>query len=330
MNEKIVKYLLVVLIIIVGFQLILFLWNSTKFVHKHFLLKEKNLAKRYGENSYVIITGASSGQGQQFAYEFAKRGFNLILIGSERTANTINYIHKNISPSTKIVFIKKDFRKAHQPMFFDDIEEEIQKIDDNISGLVNNVAYRVGWNPYHNMPEELINDSIIVGTIVQAQLTRICIKYFLERKTKNFIVNITAQCMTPTYLFGNYENGIISVPFLSVYEAANAFGFYHGNSIHKEYSSFTDKIDIMNVMPGAVITENTEYLADTIFSVKADIFVSNIMRQLGTYNGNTYGYWGHEFTILLVNIFPFIKKRILYNVGYTISDNYMNTPKKKY
>ena len=62
------------------------------------------------------------------------------------------------------------------------------------------------------MPEELINDSIIVGTIVQAQLTRICIKYFLERQTKNFIVNITAQCMTPTYLFGNYENGIISVP----------------------------------------------------------------------------------------------------------------------
>ena len=330
MNDKLVKYLLVVLIVIVGFQLILFLWNSTKFFHRHFIVKEKDLLKRYGENSYVIITGASSGQGQQFAYQFARRKFNLILIGSERTSRTIDYIHKNISPSIKIVFIKKDFRKAHQPLFFDDIEDEIQKINGNISGLVNNVAYRVGWNPYHNMPEELINDSIVVGTIVQAQLTRICIKYFLERKNKSFIVNITAQCMIPTYLFGNYENSVISVPFLSVYEGANAFGFYHGNSIYKEYASFTDKIDIMNVMPGAVVTENTEYLANTIFSVKAEEFVSNIMRQIGTYNGNTYGYWGHEFTILLVNIFPFIKTRILYNVGYTISNNYMNSPKKKY
>ena len=173
-----------VLIVIVGFQLILFLWNSTKFFHRHFIVKEKDLLKRYGESSYVIITGAHSGQGQQFAYQFAKRGFNLILIGSERTSNTIDYIHKNISPSTKIVFIKKDFRKAHQPLFFDDIEDEIQKINGNISGLVNNVAYRVGWNPYHNMPEELINDPIVVGTIVQAQLTKFVSNTFLNVKLK--------------------------------------------------------------------------------------------------------------------------------------------------
>ena len=76
-----------------------------------------------------------------------------------------------------------------------------------------------------------------------------------------------------------------------------------------------------------LLPTNTEYLANTIFSVKAEEFVSNIMRQIGTYNGNTY-YWGHEFTTLLVNIFPFIKTRILYNVGYTTSNNYMNSPKK--
>ena len=34
----------------------------------------------------------------------------------------------------------------------------------------------------------------------------------------------------------------ICVPFLSVYEASNAYGFYHANSIFKEYK---DKFDLV-------------------------------------------------------------------------------------
>ena len=176
----------------------------------------------------------------------------------------------------------------------------------------------------------MITDRIVVGTIVQSQLTRICLKRFLERTQKSFIANITAQCIFPTFGFGEIMDNHISVPFLSVYEASNAFGFYHGNSIYKEYKDFSDKIDIMNVMPGAVVTDNTQFLGNTIFSVNADVFVSNVVRQLGTYSGNTYGYWGHECSIMLVNLFPFMKNRILYNAGYTIANEYMKIPKKKY
>ena len=330
MTNRVAKYFLIFILVIIAFQIILFLWSGTQFLGRHFLCKEKDLIKRYGKGSYILITGASSGQGQVFAYEFARRGFNLILIGSERTDNTINHIKTKISPDIKIKFIKKDFRKAHQPLFFQEIEEAIDQIDGNLGGLVNNVGYRVAWNPYHKMPEELINDSIMVGTIVQAQLTRICIKHFIERKDKSFLINITAQCVMPSFMFGNLNDNIISVPFLSVYEGANAFGFYHGNSIYKEYKGFTNKLDIMNVMPGAVLTDNTRYLEKTFFSVESDIFVNNIIRQIGNYNGNTYGYWGHEFSIFLTNLFPFIKNRILYNVGHTISEQFMKTAPKKY
>ena len=381
LSSKFLRYIIYFIAIIVIYQALLLLLATNRFVHKHFICKGVNFTKRYGKDSYVLITGASSGQGKYFAKEFARIGFNLILIGSERTEGTIKEINYEIDksnrvvnvkndeeyemdrntktnakktnakktnakktnakktnsnketfrhPKTKIVFIKKDFRKAHQPIFFSEIESAIQNIDGNICGLINNVAYRVAWNPYHNMPEHLINDTIIVGTIVQSQLTRMCMPRFLERNYKSFLINITAQCIFPTFGFGEIMDNNITVPFLSVYEGANAFGFYQGNSIYKEYKQFTDKIDIMNVMPGAVVTENTEYLSNTVFNVDAETFVKNIINQLGIYDGNIYGHWGHEFSILLVNMFPFIKNKILYNVGYNISQDFMNKPAKKY
>ena len=337
-KKHILKTLIYIIVLVAVFQLCLFFISSAKFFHRHFLLKGKNLSNLYGENSWVIITGASSGQGKYFAHEMAKRNFNLILIGSERTKNTIDEISK-INLNTQIKFIQKDFRRAYEPDFFKEIETVIDsfEVNGNVSGLINNVAYRIAWNPYHETPEHHINDSIIVGTIVQSQLTRIAIDKFLKRdgdnKSKsNFIVNITAQCIFPTFGIGQMMDNNITVPYLSVYEGANAFGFYQGNSIYKEYKmkKYKNKIHILNVMPGAVVTENTEYLGNTMFNVSAQKFVNNVVRQIGTYQGNAYGYWGHEFSILLVNLFPFLKDKTLHDVGLNISKDFMTKPKKKY
>jgi short-subunit dehydrogenase len=337
-KKQVFKSLLYLIFIIALYQICIFLFSSAKFFHRHFILKGKDLSNMYGKNSWVIITGASSGQGKYFAHEMAKRDFNLILIGSERTHSTIEEISR-INPNTEIKFIQKDFRQAYEANFFKEIESviDLSEVKGNVSGLINNVAYRIAWNPYHETPEHHINDSIVVGTIVQSQLTRIAIDKFLKRdgvnKSKsNFIVNITAQCIFPTFGIGQIMDNNITVPYLSVYEGANAFGFYQGNSIYKEYNmaKYKNKIHILNVMPGAVVTENTEYLGNTMFNVSAEQFVKNVVKQIGTYQGNAYGYWGHEFSILLVNIFPFIKDKTLYNVGLNISKDFMTKPNKKY
>ena len=71
-------------ILYVIFEVLILLYKSYRFIQKHFFYKELNLIERYGENSWVLITGPSSGQGKQFALQLAKRGFNIILVGSER------------------------------------------------------------------------------------------------------------------------------------------------------------------------------------------------------------------------------------------------------
>ena len=94
--RKPLKILLFLILILAIFQLGLFLNASGRFLHRHFLIKEKNLIKIYGQDSWILITGASSGQGKHFAIEMAKKGFNLILIGSIRTKSTIQEIENMI------------------------------------------------------------------------------------------------------------------------------------------------------------------------------------------------------------------------------------------
>ena len=313
--------------LLVVYQLLLLFYYFCRFIYRHFIMKKKDLLKRYGYNSYVLITGASSGQGYHFATEFASLGFNLFLIGSIRTKKVINELNTQY-PAINIIFIEKDFRKAYEPSFFNDIKDTINSI--NVSILINNVAHRSAWKPYHKMPNQLINDTIIVGTIVQSQLTRLVIPQFIKRKEHNAILNITAQCIFPTYGFGEILDNAVSVPYLSVYEAANAFGYYQSNSLMKEYEKYNYKLDILNIMPGAVLTENTKYLKNTIFNVKVNTFVKNIIKMIGNVNGNYYGYWGHEFSVFLVNLFPFLKNQILHKTGETITNEYMSTPPKKY
>jgi short-subunit dehydrogenase len=311
-----------ILLFLIIVQLILLLIQFILGIYKYFIIKELNLIERYGKGSWVIITGASSGQGYDFAIAFAKRGFNILMIGSKRCIETKTFINTHY-PNVKTKMIIKDFRKAFQDDFFNDIEKEINNIGINNALLINNVGHRVGWKPYHKMNPNYIRDTIVTGTIVQSRLTHMLIPYFLERNkigVKSGLINITAQCMHPNFLFGITMSNEISVPYLSVYEASNAFGFYQGNSIYKEYEGI---FDILNITPGAIVTNNTKYLSETIFNIESKIFVDNVISFIGNIQGTTCGYWGHALSTYLINFAPFIKDKILNNVGEIITHNFM-------
>lgn len=295
-----------------------------KGINKFYIIKELNLNQKYGANTYCVITGSSSGQGKLLAEKFAQRGFNLLLIGSKKIKTVKDQIIKAY-PNCVIEIIIKDFRKASESHFFKDIETKFNELNTKISILINNIGYRTGWNPYHKIDPKLIIDTISAKAIVQSYLCRLIIPIFLQRKqqTKNScLINISAQCINPNFLFG-FSNEI-SVPYMSVYEATNAFAFYHSQSIYKEYKN---DFDILNITPGAVITQNTSFLKNTIFNVGVDKFTDNIIRFIGNVQGSTCAYVGHAMSGYLINLFPPAKEKILEKVGLTITTDYMKNKK---
>lgn len=239
--------------------------------------KTINLNERYGENSWVVITGPSNGIGKQFAIQFAQLNFNLLLIGSRNIFKVEQEI-REFNKDIQIKSIIKDFCKANEADFFDDIEKEINKIGYYLGIMINCVAHRTGWIPYHEMPSTRINDSIICGTIVQAQMTKIVIPWFLkraelEKPVKSALIDITSLCTSKKNLYN--KNNIITIPYLSVYEATKAFTYHHSCSIYEEYR---DKFDHLIVMTGAVITNRTKsMLSIPRFSPIMNNFINNTL-----------------------------------------------------
>ncbi len=322
--KKIYNFFLGLIILFCFYQTILAIGFSVIFIKKFFFTKEKNLIKRYGKNSWVIITGGSGGQGKQFALKLAKRGFNIFIIGYKSSLKVEKEINKKF-PTVKTKVIIKDLGKSYINNFFDNIENACSNID--VSILINNVGHRTGWIPSHKQPPQDIIETIACGTIVQSRLTQILIKKFLNRpkKYKSCIIFTTAQCMHSNFGLSIYPNEI-SVPYIGVYEAANSFGYYHACSIYKEYKN---EIDILNITPGAVITENTHYLKGTLFSTTSPKFVKNIIKLMGNVQGTTFAHWGHSISNTLVSFFPFIKNPILEKVGRKIAIDYMKRSQKK-
>lgn len=313
--------------IFVVVELLVLLLQGCWAIYKYFWMQELDLTARYGKDSWVIITGASSGQGRRFALEWAKRGFNLFLIGSLRTMTVIQEVHKQF-PHTQVRFIAKNFADAHQDNFFDDISEEIDRLPmDSISVLVNSVGHRVGWNPFHEMPVEKIRDVIVTGTIVQARLIHLLLPKLITRQgrtgNRSLILSLTAQCMHPSFGPGGLLGGgnEITVPYLTIYEPTNAWGYYQMQSIVAEYG---DQLDLLNITPGAVKTINTqEALEHTLGAVNDVEFVSNIFKMMGNVQGETCAHWAHAASLYAVNLAPWLKSTILKNTGQKIAHNYM-------
>lgn len=137
-------YCLTVIIEILGwiglFRLCFELYN---FAYQRFFAKDRKgleLRNKYGEDSWAIITGSTSGIGLGFAKYLASKGFNLVCISRnpEKLKEKEAEIKAEAKGEIKIKNITKDFTQAYQADFYNDIAETVKDLD--ISILVNNVG----------------------------------------------------------------------------------------------------------------------------------------------------------------------------------------------
>lgn len=175
--------------------IVLVKWGSTVLGWIKNLLgySQKSLSERYGSESWVLITGGSEGIGLALAKEFAKTGFNLILVARNPAQIARAKIEIQLgSPTTKLLLFARDFTHCHQTDFFSELSAQIADLD--VSILVNNVGK---FADEATLSVGNIQDLIKVNMCAQPGLVKLLHPKFSSRKSLSAI--ITISCATYSF-----------------------------------------------------------------------------------------------------------------------------------
>lgn len=156
-----------------------------RWVYVNFLRPGKNLRK-YG--SWALVTGPTDGIGKGFAFQLARKGLNLVLVG--RNPDKL----KDVSDAIQAKFGKTQIKTVVVD-FTGDLSEGIQRIRDTIEELdvgvlVNNVGISYPYARFfHEVDEELLKNLIKVNVEGTTKVTQAVLPGMLQRK-RGAIVNL--------------------------------------------------------------------------------------------------------------------------------------------
>lgn len=176
---------LVVLFTLGSLSVLRFSLAFLQWVYVNFLRPAKNL-KKYG--SWALVTGPTDGIGKAFAFQLARKGLNLVLVG--RNPEKL----KDVSDSILAKYGKTQIKTVVVD-FTGDLDNGVKRIRETIEGLdvgllVNNAGISYPYARFfHEVDEELLKNLIKVNVEGTTKVTQAVLPGMLQRK-RGAIVNI--------------------------------------------------------------------------------------------------------------------------------------------
>lgn len=198
-----------------------------------------------------LITGASSGIGRDMAFEFADRGYDLILVARsfDRLKEVKNEIIKKYD-KCNVMIMKCDVSDIEAVKnLYNDVREKFSNID----VLVNNAGFGDCGKFYET---DLEKDISMINTNILG--LHVLTKLFLQdmvKVNKGYILNIASIA------------GFLPGPLMATYYSTKAYVVRLTRAIAKELKVDNSKVRIAAFCPGPVDTEFNKN-ANVTFSLK--------------------------------------------------------------
>ncbi|KAJ1422664.1 Short-chain dehydrogenase/reductase SDR [Sesbania bispinosa] len=257
-----------------------------RWVYVNFLRPPKNL-KKYG--SWALVTGPTDGIGKSFAFELARKGLNLVLVG--RNPEKL----KDVSDSILAKFGKTEIKTVVVD-FAGDLDEGVKRIVEAIEGLdvgvlINNVGVSYPYARFfHEVDEELLKNLINVNIIGTTKVTQAVLPGMLKRK-KGAIVNIGSGAAIV----------IPSDPLYAVYAATKAYIDQFSRCLYVEYKK--SGIDVQCQVPLYVATKMASIKKSSFFVPSTNGYAKAGVRWIG-YDPRCTPYWPHTLLWALACSLP--------------------------
>ncbi|XP_043725428.1 very-long-chain 3-oxoacyl-CoA reductase 1-like [Telopea speciosissima] len=263
------------------FTLILLRW-----VYVSFLRPGKNL-KKYG--SWALVTAPTDGIGKGFAFQLARKGLNLVLVG--RNPDKL----KDVSDAIKAKFGKTQIKNVVVD-FSGDLSEGIRRIQEAIEGLdvgilINNVGVSYPYARFfHEVDEELMKNLVHINIEGTTKVTQALLPGMLKRK-KGAIVNIGSGAAII----------IPSDPLYAVYAATKAYVDQFSRCLYVEYKN--SGIDVQCQVPLYVATKMASIRKSSFFVPSTDGYARAAVCSIG-YEPRCTPYWPHSLLWGLLYFVP--------------------------
>ncbi len=192
----------------------------------------KSLKDKYGD--WALITGASSGIGEEFARSFAKEKINLILVA--RRKERLDNLSEELKTKHEI-----DVIAAPIDLIKDNFLNELKTYVDNreVGILINNAGFGSNGEFVNNDPQTEA-DMVRLNCVAPTILTHHFVRPMVKRGKGAIIFLGSVVAFQPT-------------PYMTTYSASKAFNSFMGDSLWYELKKYN--IDVLSLNPGGTETE---------------------------------------------------------------------------
>jgi short-subunit dehydrogenase len=168
--------------------------------------KEPTVSQQTTSKQTALITGASGGIGLELAREFAKDGYNLVLVA--RSKEKLEQLAADFAKQYNIsaTVVAKDLAKASAP---DELYNELKTQGIQIDALVNNAGFAT-YGKFVEIPLEKELQEMQLNMVTLTHLTKLFAKDMVARKNGK-ILNIASTAA--------FQPG----PLMAVYYATKAY-----------------------------------------------------------------------------------------------------------
>jgi len=178
----------------------------------------------------ALITGASSGIGEQFARQLAERGHDLVLVA--RRKDRLQKLADELPTATHVVV--KDLASDA-----DSLKKDVDKLGLDVDLLVNNAGFGLRGR-FLDAPEDRDAEMVRLNCEAVVTLTRDFLPAMIERGRGGVITVASTAGMQP-------------LPYEATYGASKAFALNFTEALHEELRG--TGVRMLAVNPGPVPTE---------------------------------------------------------------------------
>jgi uncharacterized protein len=178
----------------------------------------------------ALVTGASSGIGEQFARQLAERGYQLILVA--RRADRLEQLAGELAVTTHVVANDLSADAAKLP-------GQVEEVGTDVDLLVNNAGFGLRGR-FAQLPADRQAEMVRVNCEAVVTLTRAFVPGMIERGRGGVITVASTAGMQP-------------LPYEATYGATKAFALNLTEALHMELRG--TGVKALAVNPGPVPTE---------------------------------------------------------------------------